>query len=45
MKKNTLEGIYNTLLNESNEIIIDFEVAKKAVQCIDKMFEITSPIK
>ena len=45
MKKNTLEGIYATLLHESNEITIDSEVAKKAVQCIDKMFEITSPIK
>ena len=45
MKKNTLEGIYNTLLNETNEIKIDSDVAKKAVQCIDKMFEITSPIK
>ncbi|MBQ4646369.1 MAG: quinolinate synthase NadA [Candidatus Gastranaerophilales bacterium] len=41
MKKNTLEGIYNTLLNESNEITIDDEVAKNAVKCIDKMFEIT----
>ena len=45
MKKNTLEGIYNTLLNETNEIKIDSQVAKLAVQCIDKMFEITSPIK
>lgn len=45
MKKNTLEGIYNTLLNETNEIEIESEIAKKAVQCIDKMFEITSPIK
>ncbi len=45
MKKNTLEGIYNTLLNETNEIKIDPEIAKKAVNCIDKMFEITSPIK
>ena len=45
MKKNTLEGIYNTLLNETNEIKIEQDVAKKAVQCIDKMFEITSPIK
>ena len=45
MKKNTLEGIYNTLLNETNEINIDTEVAKKAVKCIDKMFEITSHTK
>lgn len=42
MKKNTLEGIYNTLLNETNEIQIDSQTAKKAVQCIDKMFEITA---
>ena len=41
MKKNTLEGIYNTLLNETNEIKIEPDIAKKAVQCIDKMFEIT----
>ena len=41
MKKNTLEGIYNTLLNETNQIEINSDVAKKAVQCIDKMFEIT----
>lgn len=45
MKKNTLEGIYNTLLNETNEIKIESEIANKAVRCIDKMFEITSPIK
>ena len=45
MKKNTLEGIYNTLLNETNQIEIDIDVAKKAVECIDKMFELTSPIK
>ena len=45
MKKNSLESIYNTLLNETNEIKIDSEVAKKAVECIDKMFKITSPIK
>lgn len=41
MKKNTLQGIYEALLNETNEITIEPDVAKKAVQCIDKMFEIT----
>ncbi|MBR5303681.1 MAG: quinolinate synthase NadA [Candidatus Gastranaerophilales bacterium] len=41
MKKNTLEGIYNTLLNETSEIKIELDTAKKAVRCIDKMFEIT----
>ena len=45
MKKNTLEGIYDTLLNEKNQIEIDDEIAKKAVKCIDKMFEITAPTK
>ena len=45
MKKNTLESIYNCLLNETNQIEIEPEVAKKAVQCIDKMFQITSPVK
>ena len=28
MKKNTLEGIYNTLLNETNEIEIDIDTDK-----------------
>ena len=45
MKKSTLENIYETLLNETNPIEIDSEVAKKATCCIEKMFEITSPIK
>ncbi len=42
MKKNTLENIYSTLLNETNEITIEDEVAKNAVKCIDKMFEYAS---
>ena len=42
MKKNTLEDIYNVLINENNEISIDEVVFKKAKDCIEKMFEITS---
>lgn len=45
MKKNTLQDIYNVLLDENNVIEIDKETAKKASRCIEKMFEITSPIK
>ena len=45
MKKSTLENIYDTLLNEKNPIEIDPEIAKKATSCIEKMFQITSPIK
>lgn len=37
MKKNTLENIYQTLLNENNEITIDEKIAKKATSCIEKM--------
>ena len=45
MKKNTLDSIYDTLLKEENVIEIDLDVAKKATRCIERMFEITSPIK
>ena len=45
MKKNTLDSIYDTLLKEENVIEIDSDVAKKATRCIERMFEITSPIK
>ena len=38
MKKNTLENIYQTLLDEKNAIEIDENVAKKAKECIEKMF-------
>jgi quinolinate synthase len=38
MKKNTLENIYQTLLDEKNEITIDSAIAKKATECIEKMF-------
>lgn len=37
MKKNTLENIYQTLLDENNEITIDKNIAAKATACIEKM--------
>ena len=38
MKKNTLENIYQTLLDETNEVFIDNNIAIKARNCIEKMF-------
>lgn len=39
MKMTTLEDILEILENETNEIIVDKEIAKKAVKCIDRMLE------
>ena len=39
MKLNTLESIYNVLKTEQNEIFVDDEVSKKAVQCINRMLD------
>lgn len=40
MKCNTLEDIYNVLVNEVNEIFVDEEISKKALNCIDKMLKV-----
>ena len=45
MKMNSLEKIYNCLLNETNEIHVDFETAQKAVIPIRRMLEISEKIK
>lgn len=42
MKQNSLEDIYNVLLNETNEITIDEEISKKAVISIERMLNIGS---
>jgi quinolinate synthase len=42
MKLNSLEKIYNCLLNETNEIILDSEIIVKARVSIDKMLEISA---
>ena len=41
MKNNTLEDIYETLLNETNEIKLDSEIMDKARLSIDKMLELS----
>lgn len=41
MKLTTLEDLYKCLRDESNEIILDEEVAKKARKCVDKMLELS----
>lgn len=41
MKWNTLEDIYNSLLNGENEIIVEKEVSDKALVCIDRMLEVS----
>ena len=42
MKWNTLDDIYNSLVREEHEITLDETVSQKAMNCINKMFEITS---
>lgn len=44
MKQNTLEKVYLALKNETPEIIIDPELAAKAVKPIDKMLEISEKL-
>lgn len=41
MKKNTLEQVLYCLENETNEIFVDPEIAKKALVAINRMLEIT----
>ena len=40
MKWNKLEDIYNSLINETHEITLDETISKKAMKCINRMFEI-----
>ena len=42
MKWNTLDDIYNALKREEYEITLDESISKRAMMCINKMFEITS---
>lgn len=41
MKWHTLQDIYDALEKEQHEITIDAEVAKKAVNCINRMLEVS----
>ena len=44
MRLNTLEKLYDCLLNESPEIMVDPEVAAKAVRPIQRMLEISAKL-
>jgi len=44
MKWNTLEDIYEALDKEQHEIIVQDDIAQKAVRCIDRMLEISSKV-
>lgn len=44
MRLNTLEKLYNCLLNESPEILVDREIAEKAVRPIQRMLEISAKL-
>lgn len=41
MKINTLEDIYRALEREEHEIVVDEEISKKAVLCINRMLEVS----
>lgn len=41
MKWHTLQDIYNALEKEQHEITVDADVAKKAVNCINRMLEVS----
>lgn len=43
MKWHTLTDIYNALINEQHEITVDETIASKAVKCIDRMLEVSTP--
>lgn len=41
MRMNTMQKLYDCLNEEKNEIIVDPEIARKAVVCIDRMLEMS----
>ena len=41
MRLSSLEKIYHVLKNETNEIIVDKEIASQALGCIDRMLEMS----
>ena len=41
MRMNTLEKLYKCLLNETNEIIVDENISKKAIKSINRMLEMS----
>ncbi len=45
MKYNTLEKLYNSLLNEEHEVFVDEEIRKKSVISIQRMLDISEKLK
>lgn len=45
MKYNTLEKLYDALLNEKHEVFVDEEIRKKAVISIQRMLDISEKLK
>jgi len=41
MRMNTMQKVYDCLKNETNEIQVDPEIARKAIGCIDRMLELS----
>lgn len=41
MRMNTLEKLYQCMLNETNEIIVDENISKKAIKSINRMLEMS----
>lgn len=41
MRLNTMQKLHDCLKNETNEIQVDPEIARKAIVCIDKMLELS----
>ena len=41
MRLNTIQKLYDCLKNETNEIIVNPEIARKAIVCIDRMLELS----
>jgi quinolinate synthase len=41
MKMNTLEKVYNCLMDENPQIEIDSEIAKEAVKPIERMLQLS----
>ena len=42
MKWNTLDDIYNALVHEQNEITVEQQIADKALNCINRMLEVSA---
>ena len=44
MRMNTMDKLYNCLLNETPEILVDKKIAEKAIKPIQRMLEISDKL-